>query len=93
MGGRPGQVTTKVFAGFAPTKARMALALARLRGDAGRTDQARTFALFGLEHIGIAGYRRRDLELLAERIGSEQETGRLAASADGGRPFHGNRLA
>ena len=71
MGVRPGRVTTKVFAGFAPTKARMALALARLRGDAGRTDQARTFALFGLEHIGIAGYRRPDLELLAERIGSE----------------------
>ena len=70
MGVRPGQVTTTVFAGFASTKARVALALARLRGDAGRTDQARAFAPFRLEHIGGAGYRRRDIELLAERATS-----------------------
>jgi hypothetical protein len=59
------------FAGFASTEARMALALARLRSDAGCAEEARSFARYGLEHIGISAYLRGDLERLAGAIGSE----------------------
>lgn len=52
--------------GFGSTKARMALALARMRQTSGRLYEARAFAAIGLAEVGNAGGLRRMLEDLGK---------------------------
>ena len=53
-----------VFRGFGSTDSRIAYVLARLRKADGRTDEARAFAFYGLEHVGNAVALRSKLEEL-----------------------------
>ena len=50
--------------GFGSTDARIALVLARLRKSVGRTDEAKAFAIYGLERVGSAISLRSQLEEL-----------------------------
>jgi hypothetical protein len=55
------------FGGFGSTRARMALALSRLRRTQGRVSEAVSFATLGLANVGSAVALRRELEQLAGR--------------------------
>jgi hypothetical protein len=51
--------------GFGSTKARLGLALARIRRLEGRVDDSREFAAYALQHLGAATALRAELQALA----------------------------
>lgn len=51
--------------GFGNTKARLGLALARIRRLEGRTQESRGFASYGMQHAGSAGFLAPELLALA----------------------------
>jgi hypothetical protein len=52
------------FRGFKSTNVRMALALARLRQAQGKLSESRSFAKYGLEHVGNAVSLKKMFEQL-----------------------------
>jgi hypothetical protein len=52
--------------GFGSTECRIALVLARMRMADGRIDEAREFASYGLEHVGLAVSLRAQLKAICD---------------------------
>jgi hypothetical protein len=50
--------------GFGSTKVRLGLALARIRKLEGRAEESRGFAAYGVQHVGLAGFLKSELQAL-----------------------------
>jgi len=51
--------------GFGSTKARLGLALSRIRKLEGKVEESRRFAAYGMQHAGSAGFLMKELQALA----------------------------